>query len=377
MVIRCCMKKTALTLTFIVALLISTASLVDIAKSAPAPSIPTGPLAPPAISVESPTTTTYHSWFVPLDFSINGNWDGSVNHCIVKFSLDDDAMQVIYNPPFHSNEVAKNFSTTLGPLSEGNHHVQVFATVGGVYRTGPNSATLENNDFTSQASIYFTVNTTGQAQISIISPQNEIYSYNKDIPVEFSVNKTVSIVNMGYTLDEQSNVTIPRNTTLYGPIPDGIHTLRVYSVFSDILPVASTVNFTVDTTPPNITVLSLQNKVYNSSNIPLVFTVNETTSLITYILDRQVYTISGNTTLTILQDGDHKLTVYATDGAGNADASETIDFNVRVPIPPQVALAILPPMAIVLIGGLSLLIYTEKRKQSAAKNKGSSSKANF
>ena len=327
--------------------------------------------------MESPTTTTYPSWFVPLDFSINGNWDGSVNHCVVKFSLDDDTMQVIYNPQFASNEVAKNFSTTLGPLSEGNHHVQVFATVGGIYRTGPNSATLENNDFTSQASIYFTVNTTGQAQISIISPQNEIYSYNKDIPVEFSVNRTASIVNMGYTLDEQSNVTIPRNTTLYGPIPDGTHTLRVYSVFSDILPVASTINFTVDTTPPNVTILSLQNKVYNSSNIPLVFTVNETTSLITYILDRQVYTINGNTTLTILQDGDHKLTVYATDGAGNADASQTIDFNVQVPIPPQLALAILPPMAIVLIGGLSLLIYIEKRKQSAAKNKGSSSKANF
>ncbi len=234
------MKKTALILTFILALLISTVSVVGMANSAPAPSIPTGPLVPPVISMESPTTTTYHSWFVPLDFSVNGNWDGFVNHCIVKFSLDDGAMQVIYNPPFRTNEVAQNFSTTLGPLSEGNHHMQVFATVGGIYRTGPNSATLENNDFTSEASVYFTVNTTGQAQISIISPQNEIYNFNKDIPVEFSVNRTASIVSMGYTLDEQSNVTIPRNTTLYGPIPDGIHTLRVYSVFSDILPVAST-----------------------------------------------------------------------------------------------------------------------------------------
>jgi len=359
------MKKTALFLTFILTLLISAASIADIALSAPTTTIPTGPLTPPTISMEKPTSTTYPSWFVPLDFSVNGNWNGFVTRFNVKFSLDDGAKQIIYGTSFRINTVAKDFSITLGPLSEGNHHIQVFATVGGVYRTGPNSATLEDNDFTSETSVYFTVNTVGQAQISIISPQNEIYNYNKDIPVEFAVNRTASLISMGYTLDEQSNVTIPRNTTLYGPISDGIHTLRVYSVFSDILPVASTVNFTVDTTPPNITIISLQSKMYNSSTIPLVFTVNETTSIITYILDKQVYTINGNTTLTIMHDGEHELTLYATDEAGNARASETIDFNVRVPIPPQIAISILPPMAIVLIGGLSLLIYFEKRKQSA------------
>ena len=194
------MKKTALALTFIVALLVSTVSAVGMANSAPAPSIPTGPLTPPAISMESPTSTTYPSWFVPLDFSVNGKWDGFVNHCIVEFSLDGGARHVIFNRPFRVNEIAQDFSTTLGPLSEGNHHVQVFATVGGVYRTGPNSATLEDNDFTSEASVYFTVNTTGQAQISILSPQNEIYNFNKDIPVEFAVNRTASIVSMGFTL---------------------------------------------------------------------------------------------------------------------------------------------------------------------------------
>ena len=187
------------------------------------------------------------------------------------------------------------------------------------------------------------------------------------IPLEFTVNRTSSIVSMGFTLDEQSNVTIPRNTTLYGPIPDGMHTLKVYSIFSDILPVASTVNFTVDTTPPTVSILSLQNKIYNSSNIPLIFTVNETTSLITYIIDDKVNTINGNTTLTGLQDGDHKLTVYATDDAGNARASETIDFNVQVPLQPQKALAaVLPPTIVVFVGCLSFLIYLKKRNQSSA-----------
>jgi hypothetical protein len=290
-----------------------------------------------------------------------------VEHCSVSFSIDEEARHIIYDPPFHVKGINKNFSTTLGPLSEGMHSLQVFATVGGVYRTGSNYTTLDTNDFTSQASVYFSVNTTNQAQISILSPLNETYNVNKMIPLEFTVNRTESIVNMGYTLDEQSNVIIPRNTSLYGPLSDGLHTIKVFSIFSDILPVFSTVNFTVDTTAPNISILSIQNKVYNSSEIPLVFAVNETASLITYILDGKVFTIDGNSTLTGLQNGDHKLMVYATDEAGNAGASETIDFNVEVPLSPEVAFAIIPPMAVVLIGGLSLLIYLKKRNQSTAK----------
>lgn len=366
------MKKTALSIALILALITSSIFVIGMANSVPAPtySVPTGPLTPPVISIESPATTTYVSWFVPLEFSVNGSWDGYVERCSVAFNLDEEAQYVIYDPPFRVNEIAQKFSTTLGPLSEGMHHLQVFATVGGTYRTSSNDTTLAYNDFTSEASVFFTVNTTGQAQISILSPQNETYNINRMIPLDFTVNRTSSIVNLGYTLDDQSNVTItvPRNTSLYGPLSDGLHTLRVYSVFSDILPVFSTVNFTVDTTAPNVSILSLQNKEYNSSDLPLVFTVNETTSLITYIMDGQVYTIDGNTTLTALQNGNHKLKVYATDGAGNIGASETIVFNVKAPLPPQLAYGVLPPLAIVLIGGLSILIYIEKRKSAANKH---------
>ena len=361
------MKKTALLAAFILAVLVSATFAFGMVNSAPAYPIPTGPLTPPEISMKSPTSTTYISKFVPFEFSVNGSWDGYVNHCTVEFSLDGDARHVIYYLPFRVNEIAQSFSTALGPLSEGIHQLQLFATVSGVYRTGPNYTTLEANDFTSQVSVYFTVNTANQAQISILSPLNETYNIDKMIPLEFTVNKTESIVKMGYTVDEQANVTVPRNTTLYGPLSDGMHTLKVYSLFSDILPVSSTVNFTVDTTAPVVSILSLQNKGYNSSKIPLVFTVNESTSLITYNMDGKVYTIDGNTTLTGLQNVDHKLTVYATDEAGNVGASETIDFNVQVLLSPQAAFPIIPPMVIVVVGGLSLLILIRKRNRAAAK----------
>ncbi len=78
------MKKTALSLIFILVLLISATSMIGIVNSAPTYPIPTGPLNPPKISIESPTGTTYVSWFVPLKFSVTGSWDGYVNHCTVK-----------------------------------------------------------------------------------------------------------------------------------------------------------------------------------------------------------------------------------------------------------------------------------------------------
>jgi|GEM_PF-1658761 len=370
------MKKTALSISVILALLVSAAFIVGRANSAPLYPIPTGPLTPPAISMESPTSTTYVSWFVPLQFSVKGSWDGYVQRCTVTFSLDEEPRYVIYDSSFRVKTIAQNFSLTLGPLSEGLHHLQIKASVRGAYWTSPNSTTFDTNDFSSQTSIYFTINTANQAQISILSPLNQTYNLNKMIPLEFTLNKNASIVNMGYILDEQSSVTIPRNTTLYGPLSDGLHTLKVYSVFSDILPVSSIVNFTVDTTPPNVSILSLQNKIYNTSNIPLVFTVNETTSQITYIIDGKVSSIDGNTTLTGLQDGNHQLIIYATDEAGNYKVSQTIDFNVQVPLSPEIAYPIFPPMAIVLVGGLGLLIYFRRRNHQRQKNIDSLSKIN-
>ena len=357
------MKKTALPIALILAMLFLSTIAIGTANSAPTYTIPTGPLTPPLISMGSPANTTFVSWFVPLKFSAVGSWDGLVDHCLVEYSLDGGGRYVIFAPRFRLSQISQNFSITLGPLTEGTHYLQVFATVGGFYRTGPNSTTLGANDFTSEVDVHFTINTAGQAQISILSPQNRTYNINQNIPVEFTQNRTESIVSMGFTLDNQSDVTIPRNTTVYGPIPDGLHTLKVYSIFSDMLPVSSTVNFTVDTTAPNVTVLSIQNEEYNTSGLPLDFNVNETASLITYILDGKVHTVDGNTTLTGLQSGDHKLTVYVTDAAGNVGASEPIDFIEKVPIPRQMALAVIPPLAIVLGGGLGLVFYFRRRSR--------------
>jgi hypothetical protein len=72
----------------------------------------------------------------------------------------------------------------------------------------------------------------------------------------------------------------------------------------------------------------MENVIYNSTDIPLNFTVDEVFSKVVYSLDgKDNMTITGNTTLTGLSVGTHNLTVCAWDEAGNV-ASQTVNFAV-------------------------------------------------
>ncbi|MCL5876659.1 MAG: hypothetical protein M1540_02470 [Candidatus Bathyarchaeota archaeon] len=81
--------------------------------------------------------------------------------------------------------------------------------------------------------------------------------------------------------------------------------------------------------PPKIEVISPQQGAYSTPNIALDFTVNESISSMSYVLDgNTAVEIIGNVTLSDLSNGSHDLTVYATDLAGNTGVSETISFTV-------------------------------------------------
>jgi len=124
--------------------------------------------------------------------------------------------------------------------------------------------------------------------------------------------------------------------------------------------VYSTVQFNVDL-PPSISILSPENKAYNTSDVPLDFTVEETFSKIEYSLDGQSnVTINGNTTLTWLPNGYHNVTVYATDEFGNTGVSKIIYFNVEAPFPTALVVAV--SVATVAVVGVGLMVYFKKRK---------------
>ena len=194
--------------------------------------------------------------------------------------------------------------------------------------------------------------------------------------------------SVNYQLDEKYYDQIPVNSTLASAfdysvnltnLTDGLHSLKVHAYASGWViqmngfyeyevPINSSsdnVYFTVDTASPRISVFSLENKTYYMSSVPLNFAVDELNSQIKYSLDGQENaSIAGNMTLTNLPYGEHYITVFATDEAGNTGASETIYFTLsREPEPepfPTVSVAAVSVAVVVLVAA-GFLVYHKKR----------------
>jgi parallel beta-helix repeat protein len=121
------------------------------------------------------------------------------------------------------------------------------------------------------------------------------------------------------------------------------------------------------TTPPQITLLSPVNQVYNESSVDLVFTTDEAVNWTGYSLDgKQNVTITGNSTITGIPNGSHNLIVYANDTFGNTGTSETLTFTIAVPEPfPTAFVAAVSGTSAVIVVGAGLFIYFKKRKRQA------------
>ena len=124
------------------------------------------------------------------------------------------------------------------------------------------------------------------------------------------------------------------------------------------------ISFMVDNSPPTISILSLNAKAYSTSDLPLTFHLSENATKIAYCQDgKENATISGNVTLTGLTDGNHNVTLYAWDTAGNIGTSETLLFNVEVPNPfPTLPVVTASAVSAVAVGAV-LLVYRKKRRR--------------
>lgn len=182
--------------------------------------------------------------------------------------------------------------------------------------------------------------------IFILSPENKTYD-TSIIPLTFTTSETLSW--SGYSLDASANVTITGNATLPS-LPDGTHNIIIFA--NDTvgnMGKSDTVTFTIDTTPPFISIISPENKTYAARNVTLVFTTNGTPSWIGYSLDGgNNITITQNITLTDLADGSHRLILYAADATGNTGSSNVILFTVDSTPPTIVSAVQLPPKTSVL-----------------------------
>jgi hypothetical protein len=228
--------------------------------------------------------------------------------------------------------------------------------------------------------------------IEINSPQNTTYS-TSEILLNFTLIYEGSDYAVGYNIDggtiERISVSkiseepapyliMPpyvrvtcMGTVVIRDLSDGNHTVTVYGGYYygginqryEVFKRAS-VSFTVGkliTAPPSISLFSIENKTYDKADISLTFTISDSATQIMYSLDgEENVSISGNTTLTGLANGDHNLTLFAKDEAGNTGASRTIWFSVAEPFP--TTLVVLASVAAVAVVGGSLLVYFKKRK---------------
>jgi parallel beta-helix repeat protein len=159
------------------------------------------------------------------------------------------------------------------------------------------------------------VNNTAQAVLSdstnvwddgFPSGGNYWSDYVEKYPTAAEVNSS-GIWNTPYILDAANQDSYPL-TAQYVPESTGAKSPKI-QLFS---PVASA--------------------TYSTNSVPLEFTVNDPDLTISYSLDgRENVTLRGNTVLNRLYNGDHRLTVYGTDMAGNSIAI-TADFAVNVPV---------------------------------------------
>jgi hypothetical protein len=124
--------------------------------------------------------------------------------------------------------------------------------------------------------------------------------------------------------------------------------------------------FELQTTCPKVTINWPVDQTYESSNVPLVFSVDvysaeKSVDWFGYSLDGQRnVTITGDITLTGLSSGWHKITIYANDSFGNMGASKTVTFG-KLPFPVAAILGI-SGVSIALAVGLFVFLRRRNRK---------------
>jgi hypothetical protein len=230
----------------------------------------------------------------------------------------------------------------------------------------------KNNTAYATSRLQLVFNVTAPQSKTASSTIVQIVTYQADW-----MDKTVDVFMGG---QEQVSLSLQ-----FSNIPEGTHQIIIQArgggLYVDVeglsykefrISSSSELRYSIDTIPPPITIKETLNTT-SEQGYPLDFMINETISTVSYVLDNnQNVTIGGNTTLHDLPVGEHNLTVYAWDLAGNGGASETVLFTVQVPEPilsesfPIVPVATVSVVVIAVVAA-GLLVYHKKHKDGLVK----------
>ena len=183
------------------------------------------------------------------------------------------------------------------------------------------------------------------------SPENPVV--NQTITFNASSSSDLDGYILKYEWDfDDGNVT---NTTeeiiTHSYSSAGDYTVKLTVTDNDGAVDTETKNVTVyggnGTTLPEVTIISPEEgTIYPTTSVDLIYTVNEPTKWIGYSLDgAENITLIGNTTLEKLKNGQHNLTIYAEDFAGNV-GSNTINFSVFAIAPSISTIKVSPTYAL-------------------------------
>jgi hypothetical protein len=221
------MKKTALALAIILAMLASIMAGIQILEVANAQYAP-----PPSIEIYSPIPQpdVHSNASVMLNVRVNVLPSES-DIAFIRYSLDGKANVTLANLTKEDNvwywtttkgvfAQGKAFSTnaSLGNLTNGNHTLTVYAH----YADGKEMS--KSTEFTVDTNYKLPV--WYPPEIVLLSPQNQTYT-STEVPLTFATNETILYVN--YVLDPlegNGSQYLTGNTTLAG-LSDGMHKLIV------------------------------------------------------------------------------------------------------------------------------------------------------
>jgi len=257
------MKRTALALTLILALLFSAVSGVQLTNLAKADPIVYTDFKDLSIVISSPVRNgTYHLSNVMFSFNVTKplEWSTSLlnpyNPRVKLISVSYRLDGAIHGPFVVINSELNStfeYSENLTNLKDGVHYLQ--ASYSGISQSiDLNHPWLSHVIVINGSSeiVYFTVETEKIPPIiSILSLGNRTY-YTPDIPLNFTVNEAVSQIS--YVLDGQESETIAGNTTLTG-LTDGAHSITVYAKdLAGNTGASETINFSVKVPFPTVPV---------------------------------------------------------------------------------------------------------------------------
>ncbi len=260
----------------------------------------------PTINVLSPGNTTTNDATPLLNVTLSDAINGSVT--------------AWYNINSTTNTTpvggVTNLTAQLDAFPDGLHNITIYAN--------DSAGNLQ------QTIIYFKIDTI-LPLITVESPDNTTYTYN-NITLNASASET--IMTWMYNLNNTGNVSFTPNTTITTFNESNI--LIVYATDIAGNTNSTTVLFTVDTILPTMVVLSPGNSTTNDTTPLLNVTFGETVDAAWYNINSTTNSTPVESTLNLtiqlgtFPDGQHNITIYANDSAGNLGTSTvyfTVDSN--------------------------------------------------